>query len=61
MTYAIFADPGSTEVAVVRVGLFKDIAAAAKPVAITNLEGESTAIARARRLKNWTPVVWLPD
>jgi hypothetical protein len=60
MIYAIFADPNGVEVAVVRIGLFKDIVSIARSVTKTTFEAESIDSANARRLRNWTPVVWFP-
>lgn len=57
LTYALYSDSaGVKEVAVVRRDLFEAIAPFAKPVMITDFDGEAQDVGQKRRLANWTPV-----
>jgi hypothetical protein len=57
LAYAVFTDTALDRVvAVVRVGLFEAIRAAAQPTLVTCFEGQTLEGGRQRRLDTWTPV-----
>jgi hypothetical protein len=57
LAYAIYVDASDgNEVAVVRRDLFHRIASSARPVIVTNFEGQTARDAQKRRLEHWTPL-----